>query len=64
MLLLNKNKSLRLRACEGVRACVAKPAEWLMKRKNVIIFAISLVRIIDASKHQYMHLISQQRVKL
>lgn len=48
MLLLNKNKILRLRAC--VCACVAKPAEGLIKRKNVPIFAISKVRIIDASK--------------
>lgn len=52
MLLLNKNKILRLRAC--VCACVAKPAEGLIKRKNVTIFAISKVRIIDASKHQYI----------
>lgn len=51
MLLLNKNKILRLRAC--VCACVAKPAEGLIKRKNGTIFAISKVRIIDASKHQY-----------
>lgn len=42
-----------------VCVCVAKPAEGLIKRKNVTIFAISKVRIIDASKHQYMHLISQ-----
>lgn len=48
MLLLNKNKILRLRAC--VCACVTKPAEGLIKRKNVTIFAISKVRIIDASK--------------
>lgn len=51
VLVLNKNKILRLRAC--VCACVAKPAEGLIKRKNGTIFAISKVRIIDASKHQY-----------
>lgn len=33
-----------------VCVCVAKPAEGLIKRKNVTIFAISKVRIIDASK--------------
>lgn len=45
---------IKVCACVRVCVCVATPAEGLIKRKNVTIFAISKVRIIDASKHQYM----------